>query len=321
MTVPRTAYPAVVAAATLGATVVIARTGDVWGAGSFLLGMLPVAISTAWGISYLVAGSLRRHSLAAVGTIVMAATISPTVTVAITAYVASGLTLGWALGRRLRFDAVLAAGLLPMVLVVANTLVPVSSEDLLTEYGRNLTEALRQSLPPGGDEVTRQTLIAEYERVIAGTTKLLVRIWPAVLFAGLVGEIGLVMVLVRWLAILAAKHISLRPWPPFPQWEVPFYWVWVLAVGLVLIVLRRGSSPQIGINLVLVAALMFSVHGLAVQVNLLGRLCPPWLRIVFWTVTAFCFAPFLLIGSAVLGLCDQWLNLRKRSPLADSGPV
>ena len=175
-----------------------------------LLGMLPVAISTAWGVSYLVAGSFRRHSLAAVGMIVATATISAPATVAVAAYVASGLTLGWTLSRRLRFDAVLAAGLLPMVLVVVTTLAPVSSEDLLTEYGRNLTEALRQSLPTGGDEAARQTLIDEYERVITSTTRLLVQIWPAVIFAGLVGEVGLVMVLVRWLAILAAKHLGVR---------------------------------------------------------------------------------------------------------------
>jgi hypothetical protein len=178
---------------------------------------------------------------------------------------------------------------------------------------------MRQSLPSGGDEAARQALLTEYERMIAGTTKVMVRVWPAVIFTGLIGQIGLVLVLVRWLAPLLNRDLNLRPWVPFTQWEIPFYWVWILVGGLIMILIRVGSLPHIGINLVLVAAVMFSVQGLAVQVSLLSRVFPPWVRILFWTVAAFCFAPLLMMASALLGLGDQWLNLRNRSPATSAG--
>jgi len=319
MHVPRTVYPAIVAGATFGGIRIFAATGGGLGTGTLLLGLLPVAISTAWGVSLLLSGSLSRHLVTAVLTILATAASTPGFGIATAAYVLSGLAVGWGLGYRLGFDRVLGVGLLPMAIAVALALAPVAADDLVREYGQDLTEALRRSLPAGGDEAARQALVAEYERMVARTTRVLSQVWPAVVLAGLMAQIGLVLVLVRSLAMLVAKELPLRSWIPFARWEVPFYWVWVLVSGLIMILSRVGSLPHVGINLVVVAAIMFSVQGLAVQVNLLGRVFPPWVRVLFWTMAAFCFAPLLLLGSALLGLGDQWLNLRKRPPATPAG--
>jgi hypothetical protein len=99
--------------------------------------------------------------------------------------------------------------------------------------------------------------------------------------------------------------------PAFHEWRLPFYVVWILCAGVGLVVLRLGDLSQLGINLTLIAALLLSVQGLAVQINLGARFFAPWVRIVFWALAAVLFAPFVLAGSAVIGLADQWLDWRR----------
>ena len=62
-----------------------------------------------------------------------------------------------------------------------------------------------------------------------------------------------------------------RP-PPFGQWRLPFYLVWVLILGLGLMVTRLPLAGHVGVNVALLAATVLSVQGIAVQFHATARI-------------------------------------------------
>jgi uncharacterized protein YybS (DUF2232 family) len=293
-------------------------TEGILGIGSLLVGLVPLAIPTLWSISLLWGGAVGWHVIAAAGYLVVAAgAVSVEVAVAFSSYIACGLGMGWALARRWRHDAVLGLALLPLLMVTWWAAAQLSYEQLITETGQDLVTALQQSLPGGEEAATQAAQMEVYEEHLAATLDLLVRIWPGLLCLGLVAHVGLVLLLVRGLVRWRGRSIDLRSVPPFHQWRLPFYLVWILAAGLALMIVRGDAPTRIGLNTILVAVTLLSVQGLAVQINLAGRVLPPWLRIVFWTVVAIFFAPLVLIGSVLVGLVDQWLDLRRLGAVPD----
>jgi hypothetical protein len=139
---------------------------------------------------------------------------------------------------------------------------------------------------------------------------LLARTYPFFLGTGLLGQ-GLLILVLVWLVLrmLGWRLASWRP-PPFGQWRVPFYLVWLLALGVGLLVTRQPLAVHTGLNLALLAAAVLSVQGLAVQFHATARVLSPLGRVVFWTVMGFFMAPVVLVLGVVLGLADQWLDLR-----------
>jgi hypothetical protein len=198
-----------------------------------------------------------------------------------------------------------------MACVIGWAFAQLSGGQILTDFREDLSIALAQQLPEVAEETERQALMAEYQNLLERFLDLLVRIWPALVAIGLLAHVGMAFLIVRWLAGLIAGPTGLPVWRPFPQWQVPFYLVWVLVLGLFLIALHQKGLSRVGVNVVLVAAGVFSLQGLAVQVFLFARVCPPWVRIVFWVVAAVFFAPLIFASSVLLGIGDQWLNLRR----------
>jgi hypothetical protein len=102
-------------------------------------------------------------------------------------------------------------------------------------------------------------------------------------------------------------------WPPFAVWRLPFYLVWVLILGIGLALIKVPYVSTGGLNLALLTGLVISVQGVAVQAHVVSRVLPVSGRLVFWTVMGVFFLPLLLASGLVLGLADQWLDLRRLS--------
>jgi hypothetical protein len=62
---------------------------------------------------------------------------------------------------------------------------------------------------------------------------------------------------------------------------------------------------------VVVAAVFLVLQGLGVQAWLVSRVLPPAGQIVFWVLGTLFFAPALIGGGALIGLADQWMDLRR----------
>ncbi len=86
-----------------------------------------------------------------------------------------------------------------------------------------------------------------------------------------------------------------------------------LVAGIGLLITRRAPWADAGLNLVVVTASLLSVQGLAVQFHLTRRLMPPPMMIAYWTLMGLAFVP-LVVTSVVLGLADQWRDLRRLDP-------
>ncbi len=309
----RLLLPAGVAALTYAITLAAAAA-----AGGPAGGLLPLLLPPLWGWLVLRQAEPRLPLLAAAAWLAAAGlTAPPPATLVVAAYVLAGLGVGRVLLADGRLDAALLAAAAPLAALSLWAMVGLPLADLLAESGRDLAATLERGLPAGLDEAARQAATARIEREVAAVGRALLRIWPALLALGLLSQAALTVLLVRWLGGRWGRVGRLRPLPSPARWRLPFYVVWALVAGLALLALRRDPAAGAGLNLVIVAAALLTLQGLSVQVDVVARALSPWGRALFWILAALFLAPVLLAASVLLGLVDQWLDLRR---LAGGGP-
>jgi len=61
----------------------------------------------------------------------------------------------------------------------------------------------------------------------------------------------------------------------------------------------------------LLTACIISIQGVAVQWHVTNRLLSNLGKVFYWLVMGFFFAPLILASGVVLGLVDQWVDLRR----------
>lgn len=216
---------------------------------------------------------------------------------------------------------------LPILGVAAVFLAPVLVLEMDGEGIVEATEALyaenRRALAEGPaaelTESERQAALAEYDAVVERMLATQRRFWPAMVLIGLMSQaalaLGMGWLLTR-LVVANPPRPARRRWE---EWRAPFISVWTLIGGLAAVITGIQPLAMIGWNLVLLAGLLLVVQGLAVQSWLMRRLLPPVPRVLFWIMAAMFLAPVLLGGGLLIGLADQWMNLRRdRSPAASN---
>jgi len=87
--------------------------------------------------------------------------------------------------------------------------------------------------------------------------------------------------------------------------------VWVLVAGLGMMVTRLPGVANAGMNLALLAACILSVQGIAVQFFVTGRMMSGPGRIIYWLVMGVFAVPLVMASGVVLGLVDQWWDIRR----------
>jgi hypothetical protein len=184
-------------------------------------------------------------------------------------------------------------------------------DEQLQIYSDEMLKTLEQNLPADADEVQRSRVMAKEREKMAKVAAMAAKVYPFVLGVGVLGQAGIILALL-WLVVRA---VGLRPYgwrlPPFSRWRVPFYVLWVLVVGLGLLITRRAPLASIGLNLALLAACILSVQGIAVQFFVTGRMMSTLGRVIYWTVMGVFFVPLVVASGVVLGLADQWWDLRR----------
>lgn len=86
-------------------------------------------------------------------------------------------------------------------------------------------------------------------------------------------------------------------------------WGWIVGLGLCLLPLPAVWTT-IGVNLLMVCAILYAVRGLAVFSA--GSKRVPGAVIATLTVIAMFLLPFVVGGLTLLGLADTWLDFRRR---------
>ena len=108
-----------------------------------------------------------------------------------------------------------------------------------------------------------------------------------------------------------ARHPLGPPLPGFAAFEFndQLVWGWVIGLALCLLPLSPGWRA-LGLNLLLVWAVLYAVRGLAVFRA--GSRRVPLPVIATLTLVAMFLLPFVIGGLTLLGLADTWLDFRRR---------
>jgi uncharacterized protein YybS (DUF2232 family) len=120
--------------------------------------------------------------------------------------------------------------------------------------------------------------------------------------------------LVAWLNVVLARQLSFMlgwgaPAPPLYHWEAPEWLIFTLLGAGFLLLVPVGGVRFVGLNLLLVLAVLYFAQGLAVVATWFHRLgLPRPLRVIGYPLMFLNPVFFVII---ILGLMDLWLDFRR----------
>lgn len=278
-----------------------------------LLLVFPFLVSALWGWA-LLAGRPKKVVAAAAGGLLAVALMwwPQDIVWQVAGNVAAGMAAGLALGSRWRIDAGLAAVTVCLAPVLIWSALQVPLRENMTAFQDSTLQSMEESLWSKLDEPQRTQARLREEARLEDAIEMMARIFPALLAVGVLGQAGLILLLVLWLGRRTGLATGLGGGRQFTGWRFPFYLVWALALGVGLMLTRQPALGTAGLNLALVAASLIGVQGLAVQAFFTARLLPGPMQVVFWLVMGLPLAGVLMVASVVLGLADQWIDMRRR---------
>jgi hypothetical protein len=170
--------------------------------------------------------------------------------------------------------------------------------DLWT-YNRDLIMRLGEAATSSG----ARSLMDE----MSATVRTIGVLYPALLTIGSVAGLRLAW---SWHHRIARRPLG-APLPAFSAFEFSdqLVWGWIVGLGLCLLPLPEVWMT-VGVNLLMVCAILYAVRGLAVFSA--GSKRVPGAVIATLTVIAMFLLPFVMGGLTLLGLADTWLDFRRR---------
>ncbi len=118
-------------------------------------------------------------------------------------------------------------------------------------------------------------------------------------------------------AVLEKYGIRIKKFPPFKEWDMPWYWCWGAILGLVLVLVPYGSQTLnkifdiAGFNLLAVFGLLYIILGISVLWGLMERfkISFIWRLVIF--IALGLFLNFTIFIIPFIGLIDVWANFRR----------
>ncbi len=273
---------------------------------------LPVGLSVIWGSAVLTSRPFLTVIVGACVWLALSYFLLPRDVVwQMTGNVAAGLAAGLALGLRWRLDAALAVVVAALLPVILWTLIQVPVREQLEVASQEMLSLIQESIPESASLKQRTEAMEDGKRNLEKISSQVERIYPFVIALGLIGQAGIILVLV----LFAVRRLgfAVQGWmlPPFSRWRLPFYLVWLLVLGVGMMLTRAPYVATAGLNLTLLAAGILSVQGIAVQFHVTNLMLSNLGRLVYWVVMGALFALLILVSGVVLGLVDQWVDLRR----------
>ena len=121
-----------------------------------------------------------------------------------------------------------------------------------------------------------------------------------------------------WLNLLVAKRycrvrqLPLPSWPDWSQWKAPELLVWVVIASGGLLLLPFGFLKIAGLNVLMVAGVIYLFQGLAIVSYFFDRWkLPQIFRAVAYGIILI--QQFFTLGAMLLGLFDIWFDFRRLS--------
>lgn len=118
------------------------------------------------------------------------------------------------------------------------------------------------------------------------------------------------------LSIFKKSGLVLKSMPVFKTWDVPWYLVSGLIIGLIFVVIPHFNPvydiaiDAVGINLLIIFGLLYTALGFSVLWNMFDKLHTTMLWRVL-IILIMSFFVILIIVIPVMGIIDVWANFRK----------
>jgi hypothetical protein len=280
--------------------------------GLILLIPLPLGVAVIWGSTVLVSRPFIATIAGALGWLIVSHALLPGEIVwQLAGNVAAGVAAGLALVLRWRLDGALALVAVLLLPLIIWAMMEVPLADQFAMVREEMLRILEENLPASASQEQRQQALAEEARNLDKLSAPLMRIFPFLIGVGLLGQAGIILTLVWFVVRRLGMKVNGWSLPPFSRWRLPFYLVWLLVLGVGLMLTRAPYLATAGLNLALLAACVMSVQGIAVQWHVTSRLLSGMGMVLYWVVMGFFFAPLILVSGTVIGLIDQWADLRR----------
>ena len=222
------------------------------------------------------------------------------------------MAIGAAEGMLKRFkpeNTVLLAGMLPVALF------SLVATFIFAKSGANPVTALEDFFRLAIDEwvkiYTVMGLKETADAVQAFSVPLiyyLVRLFPSIVIVFAVVQAALCYGLARWLIIRREGPASGPAQTSFAGWHAPDAWVWGLISTLALMVMPSHTVRLVGLNLIVLFFVVYTIQGMALLEYLLKRVSIPALARGFILALIL---PFLIVFITALGVVDIWADFRK----------
>jgi uncharacterized protein YybS (DUF2232 family) len=115
--------------------------------------------------------------------------------------------------------------------------------------------------------------------------------------------------------VLQRLGYEVEPLPPFRQWQFPWYFVWIVILGLLLFLtgdtLNKQPLATAGKNLIYLGTFLYLVAGLSVLGFYFNRFQLSRAVKLILIVALFLYWPFTVILLIILGLVDSLLNIKQ----------
>jgi len=177
-------------------------------------------------------------------------------------------------------------------------------ELILNYFQANLKETIHSYDNMGWDQ-EKILQLEEYSKVLV---RVISKVYPSLMVVGT----GFVV----WINVVVSKplfHFGNLKYPefgPMDRWRTPELMVWgVIAAGFSLFLPIAGVK-LFAMNALIVMMTIYVFHGLSVVLFFLNKYrVPPWIR--FGVYFLIIFQQIFLVGLAMAGLFDQWVDFRK----------
>ncbi|MGD9075763.1 MAG: DUF2232 domain-containing protein [Desulfobacteraceae bacterium] len=177
-------------------------------------------------------------------------------------------------------------------------------EMILGYFQENLGATIR-SYEESGLEPEKVAQLQEYGKIL---TDILAMIYPALSIVGSGLVVYIAVVLSK--AVFRLGNIKYPDFAPMDQWQSHDFMVWgVIAAGFALF-LSIGGIRFVAINGLIVMAVIYLFHGLAIVLFFFNKYTVPhWVR--FGVYLLILFQQIFWIVLALAGLFDQWIDFRR----------
>jgi len=147
--------------------------------------------------------------------------------------------------------------------------------------------------------------LQEYIKIVAN---IMMKIYPALVILGT----GFIV----WFNVIASKplfRLGNLPYPDFgptDRWRAPEHMVWGLIAAGFSLFLPVGGIKLVGVNALVVMSAIYAFQGFSIVLFYLNKYRVPfWIR--FGVYFLIVFQQIFVVGLALAGIFDQWVDFRK----------